>query len=68
MVYGMTWRAMAWYMVWPGVHGIVHSMTVFHGMVYVMAWRAWHRMWYGLVGIIWYILRLGGHGMVYGMA
>ena len=54
MVYGMTWRAMAWHMVWPGRQG----------MVYNMAWRAWHCTWYGLTGMAWYMLWPGGHGMV----
>ena len=47
-----------------------------HGVLYVLAWRAWHGMWYGLTGITWYILWPGGycmvwpdgHGMVYVMA
>ena len=55
-------------------------------MVYGMAWEgmtwymvllgySWHDIWYGLVGMTWYMLWpdghmvwSGGHGMVYGMA
>ena len=37
-----------------------------------MAWQARHgtkhSIWYGLAGMAWYIVRLGGQGMVYGMA
>ena len=57
MVYGMTWRVVAYiwyglagkalYMVWPGVHDIVHG--------------------YGLTGMAWYMLWPGGYGMVCGM-
>ena len=49
---------LAWYMVWPGKHG----------MVYGMALQAWHGICYGLVGIAWYMLLLGSPGMVYGMS
>ena len=31
MVYGMAWRVMAWYIVWPGRHGMVYD-KVWHGM------------------------------------
>ena len=43
------------YMVWPGGDGIL----------YVMAWRCmvcytvcpgWHGIWYGLVGMAWYVV------------
>ena len=47
MVYGMTWWAIAWYMVWPEArHGIWYGMACMtlymvwpegHGMEYVMA-------------------------------
>ena len=42
-------------MVWPGVHG----------MVYAMAWRASHGIWYGLVDIAWLMVWPGEvcHGM-----
>ena len=62
---------MAWYMVWPGGHGMGKGM----------AWRAWHSIWYGLAmvyGIDWLLSQSrvqniqmvwpGGHGMVYDMA
>ena len=35
MVYGMAWRGMAWYIVWPGGHGMVHDKAL-RGM----AWYA----------------------------
>ena len=47
MVYGMVWQCMAWYMVWPGGHGIVYDM----------AWRAWHGIRYGSMGMVWYMVR-----------
>ena len=54
-----------WYMVWPGGHD----------MVYGMACRAWHGIWYGLEGMAGYMAGMtlymvwpGGHGMIYGMA
>ena len=65
---GIAWQVMAWFMVCPGVHGIVYGMADRHGMLYVLAWRAWHGIWYGLAGITWYILWPGGQGMIYGMA
>ena len=49
---------MAWYMVWPGGHG----------MVYGMAWRAWQDRWYGLADMSWYMVWPGRHGIVYDMA
>ena len=68
MVYSMSWRAwcdichglagIAWYMVWPGRHGMVWPDG--HGMVY-MAWPAWHVIWYGLAGMTWYIVWPVGH-------
>ena len=30
-------------------------------MLYGMTWRACHGLWYGLVGMTWYIVGLGGH-------
>ena len=60
-------------MVWPDGHG----------MVFGMAWEGiacytvlpWHDIWYGLMGMAWYVLWPDGHmvwtdrhGMVYGMA
>ena len=38
------------------------------GIVCSMAWRAWHSIWYGLVGEIWCMVWPGAHGMIYGMA
>ena len=38
------------------------------GVVYVMAWRDWHGIWYGLVGKEWCMVWPVGHGMIYGMA
>ena len=35
-------------------------------MVYDMALRAWHGLCSGLVGMAWYVVLLGGPGMVYG--
>ena len=37
-------------------------------MVYGMAWRALHGIWYGLPGTAWYTVWPGGHGTIYGMA
>ena len=70
MVYGMTWWAMAKHGIWYCLACMTLCMVWHdrHGMVNVLAWRAWHGMWYGLVGITWCILWPGGHGMVYGMA
>ena len=39
-----------------------------HGMVYDMALWAWHGLCSGLVGMAWYVVLLGGPGMVYGMS
>ena len=30
-------------------------------MFYGMTWRACHGLWYGLVGMAWYIVWPGGH-------
>ena len=66
---------MALFMVWPGGHGMVFGMAwgVWHGIRYYLG--RWHDIWYGLVGMTWYMLwpdahmvLTGGHGMVYGMA
>ena len=54
MAYGMTWRAMSWYMVWPGRQGMVYDMAGVHGIVFGMALRAWHGISYGLAGMAWY--------------
>ena len=54
----MVWRGIAWYIAWPGNAG----------MVYDMAWRARHDIWYGLAAIASYMVWPGGHHMVYGMA
>ena len=35
-------------------------------MVYVCP--GWHGIWYGIVGMAWYVVWPDGHGMVYGMA
>ena len=45
---------MAWYLVWPGMacRGIRYNLGR-HGMIYGMAWWAWHGIQYGLMGI-WY--------------
>ena len=45
-------------MMWPGGQG----------MVYGMAWRARHDIWYGLAAMAYYLLGLGGNHIVYGMA
>ena len=37
-------------------------------MVHDMSWLAWHGIWFGLVGMAWYVVLPNGHGMVYGMA
>ena len=37
-------------------------------MVYGMAWRAKHGIFYDLEGMQWFMIRLGGHGIVYSMA
>ena len=34
-------------------------------MVYAMAWRPWHDIWYGLAAIALYMLWPGGHHMVW---
>ena len=39
-----------------------------HGMVYGMACRAWHGIWYGLARYCMVYDIAGGHDMVYGMA
>ena len=44
-------------MVWPGEHV----------MVYGMAWRASHGVWYDLAGLVWYIVWPGGIAWYYGM-
>ena len=52
---GTTQRA--WYVVWPGEHG----------MVYDMAWWTSYGIWYSIAGIAWFIVWGGRHGMVHGM-
>ena len=37
-------------------------------MVYGMAWQARHGTCYGLAGMAWFVLWLGGNNMVYSMA
>ena len=37
-------------------------------MVYGMAYRAWHGIWYGLESMAGYMVWPGRHVMVYGMA
>ena len=51
---------MALFVVWPDGHG----------MVYGMAWRAWHSIWYGLKmhGIAWFMVWPCGPRMLYSMA
>ena len=69
MLQGMVWRGIAWYMAWQ---------CMAYGLVYGIAWRAWHGIGYGIVGMAWYMVRPGGHsiwyivwpgmhGMLYGM-
>ena len=36
-------------------------------MVYSMAWRVCHDIWYGLMGMARYMVWPYGHGMGYGM-
>ena len=36
-------------------------------MVYGIAWRAWHGIWYGRVGMAWHMVWPVGHNMVQGM-
>ena len=36
-------------------------------MVYSMAWRVWHGIWYGLTGIACYMVWPYRHGMGHGM-
>ena len=49
-------------MVWLGGHGIKYSLEGIQGIwydlagiVYIMAWCAWHGIWYGLAGMVWYM-------------
>ena len=51
---------MAWYMVRPGLRASY--------FIYGTTWRAGHGTWYDLEGMSWFIVWLGGHGMVYSMA
>ena len=39
-----------------------------HTIVYGMACRAWHGIWYDLTGMACYMVWPVGHGMVYSMA
>ena len=66
-------RHRIWYIIWPGGHGMLYVM------VYGMAWRASHGVWYGLAGpcmvyrMAWQasygiMVWPGGPGMGYGMA
>ena len=57
IVYGTTKQA--WYIIWPGVHGMVY------GMASRASHDAWHVLWYGLEGMSWFIIWTGEHGMVY---
>ena len=36
-------------------------------MVYSMAWRVCHGIWYGLMGMAWYMVWPYGHGLGHGM-
>ena len=45
-VYVSVWWGMAWYMVWPVGHYIVHRM----------AWRVWHGIWYSIVCMAWHMV------------
>ena len=36
-------------------------------MVYSMAWRVCHDIWYSLMGMAWYMVWPNGHGMGHGM-
>ena len=88
MVYGMAWQAwhlygLAWYLVWPGRHGMVWPGRAWcgiwyylgrHDMIY-MEWPGRHGIcygltgiWYGLADMAWYMVWPGRHDMVYGMA
>ena len=49
---------MAWYMLGPG--------EVWHGILYVLAGMV-YGIWYGLVGMAWYVVGSDGHGMAYGI-
>ena len=46
MVYGMAWRVMAWYIVWPGRHGRVYGKA-WRGM----AWYVQMLMWIYCLGL-----------------
>ena len=45
MWYGLA--GITWYIVWPGGYGMV--LPDGHGMVYGMALRAWHGVWFGIM-------------------
>ena len=60
----MAWY-MLWYVVWPDGHGMVYGMMAWrawhsilyslamHGMVYGIAWWAWHGIRFGIVVMAW---------------
>ena len=45
---------------------MVNGMALRDDMLYGLA--CGHGIWYGLAGMVWYIVWSGGHSMVYGMA
>ena len=45
-------------MVWPSGHDMLYSIAL----------RAWHGIWFGLASMLWYMVWSGGHRIVYGMA
>ena len=79
----MVWRGIAWCNAWPGIwyglaglgwynawpgnawHGIWNGLA--DGMVYGMAWRAWHGIRYVIVGMAWNMIKPGGHCIWYGL-
>ena len=54
--YGLA--GMAWYIVWPGEHGMVYGMVL----------RARNGICYGFVGMAWYMVLLSWPDMVYNIA
>ena len=54
-------------MVWPGGDGMVYVMA-WRGMTWYIVCPGWYGIWFGLVGMAWYVVWPDGHGTVYGMA
>ena len=65
MVYGTHWQCLAWYMAWPGVHGMVYGMALWawHGILSGISGIA-YGIWYGLLGLECYMVCSDRHTIV----